>query len=154
VVAGFSNQWNAGDADKSASANRKGVPMPTSSAQACTADFTAALIARDMETALSLLTDDVIFFYSDGSTIVGKDSFSVLMTANWKMVIDYVYSTANPVWVAQTESAATVVYSFTWTGKVGDQAVGGAGRATRVLKNDGSGWCIAHEHLSAGDWKP
>jgi len=128
--------------------------MPASSAQACTADFTAALIGRDMETALNLLTDDVVFFYSNGSTIVGKDAFSSLMKTNWKMVEDYAYSTADPVWIAQSDSVASVFYSFTWTGKVRDQTVGGGGRATRVLRNDGSGWRIAHEHLSNGDWKP
>jgi ketosteroid isomerase-like protein len=128
--------------------------MPANSPQACTTDFTAALIGRDMETALTLLTDDVVFFYSNGSAIVGKDAFSSLMTTSWKMVEDYVYSTADPVWIAQSDSAASVVYSFTWTGKVRDQAVGGGGRTTRVLRNDGLGWRIAHEHLSNGDWKP
>ena len=128
--------------------------MPVNTPQACTSDFTAALIGRDMETALALLTNDVVFFYSNGAAIVGKDAFSALMTTNWKMVQDYVYSAADPVWIVQSDSAASVVYSFKWTGKVGDQTVGGAGRATRVLRNDGSGWRIAHEHLSIGDWKP
>lgn len=127
--------------------------MPASSPQACTADFAAALIGRDMETALTLLTDDVVFFYSNGSAIVGKGAFSSLMETNWKMVEDYVYSIADPVWIAQSDSIASVVYSFAWTGKVRDQKVGGGGRATRVLRND-AGWRIAHEHLSNGDWKP
>ena len=128
--------------------------MPASSPQACIADFADALIDRDMETALNLLTDDMIFFYSNGSAIVGKEAFSSLMTENWKMVEDYVYSTADSVWIAQSDCVASVVYSFIWTGKVRGQAVGGGGRATRVVKNDGSGWRIAHEHLSNGDWKP
>jgi ketosteroid isomerase-like protein len=128
--------------------------MPANSPQACTEDFTAALVSRDMKTALTLLSDDVIFFYSNGSAIVGKDAFSTLMLASWKVLEDYAYSTAGHVWVAQSESVASVVYSFNWTGKANGQAVGGAGRATRVLKNDGTGWRITHEHLSAGDWKP
>ncbi len=128
--------------------------MPANSPQACTEDFTTALIARDMETALTFLSDDVIFFYSNGSAIVGKDAFSALMLASWKIVEDYAYATAGHVWVAQSESVASVVYSFNWTGKANGQALGGAGRATRVLRNDGAGWLITHEHLSAGDWKP
>lgn len=128
--------------------------MPANSPQACTEDFTAALVGRDMETALTLLSDDVIFFYSNGSAIVGKDAFSTLMLASWKVLEDYAYSTAGHVWVAQSESVASVVYSFNWTGKANGQAVAGAGRATRVLANDGTGWRITHEHLSAGDWKP
>jgi len=128
--------------------------MAASSPQACTADFTAALIGRDMPTALALLTDDVVFFYSNGSAIVGRGAFSSVMTTSWKMVEEYAYSTANAVWIAQSDTAASVIYSFTWTGKVQDKAVGGAGRATRVLVNDGAGWLIAHEHLSTGDWNP
>ena len=127
--------------------------MPANSAQACTADFTAALVARDMASALALLTDDVVFFYSNGSAIVGKQAFSALMTANWQMVTDYDYSTADTVWVAQSDASAAVIYSFAWTGKARGQDVGGSGRATRVLTNDRSGWRIAHEHLSTGDWK-
>ena len=107
-----------------------------------------------METALALLTDDVVFFYSNGSAIVGKDAFSSLMTASWQVVEDYAYSTAGTVWVAQSEAAATVIYSFAWNGKVRGQVVGGEGRATRVLTKNGSGWRVAHEHLSTGDWKP
>ncbi|WP_158808935.1 DUF4440 domain-containing protein [Beijerinckia sp. L45] len=128
--------------------------MPASSPQACTADFTAALMDRDMKTALTLLTDDVVFFYSNGSALVGKDAFSSLMATNWKMVENYAYFKTNPVWIVRSDFTASVVYSFTWTGKVRGQAVGGGGRATRVLRNDGSGWRIAHEHLSNGDWKP
>jgi len=128
--------------------------MTASSPQACTTDFTAALISRDMPKALSLLADDVIFFYSNGSAIVGKDAFSALMTSSWSMMNDYTYSAADPVWVTQSDTAASVIYSFTWTGKVREQAVAGGGRATRVLENNGTGWRIVHEHLSAGDWKP
>ena len=127
--------------------------MPSRSPQACVADFTAALIDRDMEAALALLTDDVVFFYSNGSAIVGKDAFADLMTASWRIVQDYAYIHANHLWVAQSDSAASVIYSFSWTGMANGQAVGGAGRATRVLRNDGAGWLVAHEHLSAGDWK-
>ncbi len=125
--------------------------MPANSAQSCTDQFTAALIRRDMETALTLLTDDVVFFYSNGSAIVGKDAFAALMTASWQVVEDYEYSTANPVWVAQSNAVAALIYSFAWTGKARGQTIGGAGRATRVLMNDGSGWRISHEHLSPGD---
>ena len=128
--------------------------MPANSPQTCTEGFTAALIGRDMETALALLSDDVIFFYSNGSAIVGKDAFSALMLASWKIVDDYAYATAAHVWIALSESVASVVYSFNWTGRANGQTVGGAGRATRVLKRDGTGWRITHEHLSAGDWKP
>jgi len=128
--------------------------MAAASAQACTADFTAALIRRDMESALSLLTDDVAFFYSNGSVIVGKDAFASLMTASWKIVSDYDYSTVDSRWIARSEAFASVIYSFAWSGVAGGDRVSGSGRGTRVLSNDGSGWRIAHEHLSDGRWEP
>lgn len=128
--------------------------MAANSAQACTADFTDAMIRRDMDTALSLLRNDVVFFYSNGSVIIGKDAFASVMTANWKMVSDYEYSTVDSIWIAQSEVAASVIYSFTWSGTAGGAKVSGGGRGTRVLSNDGSGWRIAHEHLSIGQWKP
>lgn len=125
-----------------------------SSARACNADFTAALIRRDIDAALSLLRDDVIFFYSNGSTVVGKDAFAEQMTASWKVVSDYEYSTLNPLWIAESESAATLVYGFAWSGLARGDKVSGSGRATRVFSRDASGWLIAHEHLSTGAWQP
>ena len=128
--------------------------MAANSPQACTDGFTAALVRRDMDAALSFLTDDVVFFYSNGSAIVGKEAFASLMTANWGRVSDYDYSSADSIWVARSEAAASVIYSFAWSGVAGGEKVSGSGRGTRVLVNDGAGWRIAHEHLSAGQWKP
>ena len=101
-----------------------------------------------------MLTNDVVFFYSNGSAIIGKDAFASLMTTSWKMVSDYEYSTVESRWITQSDAAASVIYSFAWSGTVNGAKVGGSGRGTRVLSNDGSGWRIAHEHLSAGQWEP
>jgi ketosteroid isomerase-like protein len=130
------------------------MPMAANAAQACSADFTDALIRRDIDAALALLTDDVVFFYSNGSAIVGKPAFATLMTESWKIVSGYEYSSADATWIELTQTSACVVYSFAWSGVARGGQVGGAGRGTRVLSNNGSGWRIAHEHLSAGQWKP
>jgi ketosteroid isomerase-like protein len=124
--------------------------MSANSPQACMADFTAALIRRDMPSALALLADDVVFFYSNGTTILGKDAFSTAMTANWKMVVDYEYSSSDSTWIVQSDTAAAVIYSFAWSGVARGERVSGSGRATRVFRGSPSGWLIAHEHLSAG----
>ena len=100
-----------------------------------------------------LLTDDVVFFYSNGSVIMGKDAFAAAMTANWKVITDYEYSTADAHWIVDSDRVASVIYSFAWSGVARDEKVSGSGRGTRVLCNDGSGWRIAHEHLSTGAWK-
>lgn len=112
--------------------------------------FTAALISRDMAAALPLVADDAIFFYSNGTTLRGKDAFAATLTANWQRISDYKYETRDPVWILETDDAAAVVYAFSWSAKVGDNAVSGSGRATRVFRRDPSGWLLTHEHLSQG----
>jgi ketosteroid isomerase-like protein len=126
--------------------------MTADTAQTCASEFTAALIRRDIESALALLTDDVVFFYSNGSVIRGKEAFAGVMTASWKIVSDYKYETLDSSWIAETADAATVIYAFNWSGTAGDKSVTGGGRGTRVFSKQPGGWLIAHEHLSSGQW--
>lgn len=129
--------------------------MSADSPQACTAEFTAALIRRDIDAALALLTDDVVFFYSNGAAVLGKDAFAAMMMSNWRSMENYSYSTLDATWVAQSDAAAAVVYSFAWSGLARGAEVSGGGRGTRVLRKDpAAGWLIAHEHLSPGRWRP
>ena len=121
--------------------------------QACMAAFIAAMVARDMDAALALLTDDVALFYSNGAALWGKDAFVATMTASWKLVSDYTYTTLDAVWLAQSDTVASVVYSFAWSGVAGGNEVKGGGRGTRVFRRDNGSWRIAHEHLSTGAWK-
>ena len=127
--------------------------MPADSPQACMTDFTAALIRRNMDAALSFLADDVVLFYSNGTALAGKEAFSATMTANWKVVEDYAYTTLDSTWIVQSETTAAVIYSFAWSGLARGEKVSGSGRGTRVFRKDGAGWLIAHEHLSAGQWR-
>jgi ketosteroid isomerase-like protein len=123
------------------------------SPQTCTADFTGALIRRDISSAIALITDDVVFFYSNGTAIVGKDAFAAQMTASWKVVEQYRYAAGRETWLAQSDDAAAVIYSFAWSGVARGAEVSGGGRATRLLRKDpGAGWRVAHEHLSEGEW--
>ena len=126
--------------------------MSASSAKACASEFTAALIARDIDAALTLLTDDVVFFYSNGSVIRGRAAFAALMTASWAMVQDYKYTTLASEWVADTDTAASVIYAFEWSGVAGGNPVSGSGRGTRVFSKTTGSWLIVHEHLSTGQW--
>ncbi|WP_083741882.1 YybH family protein [Bradyrhizobium mercantei] len=128
--------------------------MPANTPQACMADFTATLIERDIDSALTFLTDDVVLFYSNGTAISGKEVFSATMQANWRLVEDYEYSTLDSIWITQSDSSAAVIYSFAWTAKVRGENVGGGGRGTRVFRKEHSGWLLAHEHLSTGQWRP
>lgn len=128
--------------------------MSEGSPEACSAGFTAALIRRDMDAAVALLADDVVFFYSNGTVIAGKAEFASTMAANWRMVEGYRYLTLDPTWVVQSEAAAVVIYGFQWSGTVRGEKTGGGGRGTRVFRNTGAGWLITHEHLSVGPRGP
>ncbi|HEY2482025.1 MAG TPA: nuclear transport factor 2 family protein [Caulobacteraceae bacterium] len=127
--------------------------MNMRSPQECTAEFTAALIRQDIDASLSLIAEDVVFFYSNGAFLQGKDAFASMMTSSWKLVSDYNYSSSASTWIAESETFAAVIYRFSWSGEVRGEGVGGAGRGTRILRRDPHrGWLIAHEHLSSGQF--
>lgn len=128
--------------------------MTAHSPEACSAEFTAALIRRDLGSALALLSEDVVFFFSNGASIIGKEAFAALMTQNWARVCDYDYSALDMIWIRRSDADASVIYSFAWSGTAQGAKVGASGRGTRVLTKDGVGWRIRHEHLSPGQFKP
>ena len=130
------------------SRSRKGASSP----KACMAAFIDALLRRDIDAALALLTDDVTFFYSNGTALWGKEAFATNMTANWKLLSDYKYSTLDSIWVEEADTAAAVIYNFSWTGVAGGNNVGATGRGTRVFRKERGGWRLAHEHLTTGEW--
>jgi ketosteroid isomerase-like protein len=130
-----------------------GDPLDAASARQCMTAFVEAMVARDMDAALALLTDDVALFYSNGSALWGKDAFAAAMTANWKLISGYRYSTLDAIWLAESDATAAVIYTFSWSGVAGGKDVSGGGRGTRVFRHEAAGWRIAHEHLSAGTWK-
>ncbi len=123
--------------------------MPAPSAKACMTGFTDALLRRDLGAALSLLSDEAMLFYSNG-TVLRKADFATVMPAAWATVENYRYATSNLTWLIETEAACAAVYGFEWSGTVRDQQVGGSGRATRVFTKAEAGWFLSHEHLSAG----
>lgn len=128
--------------------------MTATSPQACAADFTAALLARDIDAALALLADNVVFFFSNGATVVGKDAFAAWMTASWGMIENYRYESGDLDWLTQTETAAAVIYRFAFSATARGQDVSGAGRGTRVFARQPNGaWLMTHEHISNGQWK-
>ena len=103
---------------------------------------------------MSLLTDDVLFFYSNGSAIVGKEAFAAAITANWKRIDRYSYTTHDPIRLAQSDTAAAVIYTFSWSGVSEGTEVSGGGGGIRLFHREPHGWRIAHKPLSAGQWKP
>lgn len=113
------------------------------------AAFTDALLRRDLDAALGLLSDEAMLFYSNG-TVLRKADFATVMPAAWQAVENYRYATSHLTWLIDGEATAIAVYGFEWSGNVRDQPVSGSGRATRVFTKADTGWSLAHEHLSTG----
>lgn len=128
--------------------------MPADTPQECMERFIDSMVRRDMSSAIGLLADDTILFYSNGAALWGKEAFETIMTANWTQVSDYKYSTLDSIWLPQSDTVASVIYTFSWSGTVGGKEVSGSGRGTRIFRREDHGWVIAHEHLSNGAWMP
>jgi ketosteroid isomerase-like protein len=89
-----------------------------------------------------------------GRQFWGKAAFTAAITTNWKQLDRYDYKTVDAIWLAQSDTAAAVIYTFSWSGLAGGKELSGGGRGTRVFRREADGWRIAHEHLSNGQWKP
>jgi uncharacterized protein (TIGR02246 family) len=125
-----------------------------SSPAQCMAEFEAALTKQDLDAALALLSDDVAFFYSNGSAHFGKDAIRAAIQANFDTIKNDTYVTRDHAWLAQSDAAAACIYSFAWNGTMEGKPVSGRGRGTTAFRHEPAGWRIVHEHLSAGRWKP
>jgi ketosteroid isomerase-like protein len=122
-------------------------------AAGCLAAFEAALARADLDAAMALVSDDVVFFYSNGSVHSGKSAVRAAIKANFDSIKDDTYATHDHLWLAQSDSAAACTYGFAWTGTMDGKPVGGRGRGTTILRRETDGWRIVHEHLSQGRWK-
>ncbi|MEJ1969288.1 MAG: DUF4440 domain-containing protein [Rhizomicrobium sp.] len=127
--------------------------MPPVSPQACLGAFEGALQKGDLDAALAVLADDVVFFYSNGAAHWGKAAIRAAIQANWDSLDGDNYATRDHIWV-EGDAAAACLYSFSWTANMDGKDVGGKGRGTTVFRREPAGWRIASEHLSNGRWRP
>jgi ketosteroid isomerase-like protein len=128
--------------------------MIPATARDCLNAFEAALGRMDMDGVLALLTDDVVFFYSNGSAHWGREAIRDAIQENWDKLDRDNYATRDHVWLAESDGAAVCAYSFAWSAIMDGREVGGRGRGTIILRREPQGWRIASEHLSQGRWKP
>ncbi len=135
-------------------AETKDSPITAHTPQECASQFTAALLRRDIDAALALLAEEVVLFFSNETTIVGKANFATMMQAGWAVIENYKYESAASDWITQTDATAALIYKMTWSGVVRGTDVGGTGRGTRVFAKQADGrWLMTHEHISNGAWK-
>jgi ketosteroid isomerase-like protein len=124
-----------------------------SSAADCMQTIEAAMRAKDVDGALALMTDDVVFFYSNQTMHVGKAAIGRALAENFSGIEDDTHRTEDITWLLQSESSAACVYHFRWTGLMDGNAVGGKGRGTSLFRREPDGWKLAHEHLSQGPYR-
>lgn len=72
--------------------------MPAT-AKDCLAAFEGALQRADLGAALAVLSDDVVFFYSNGSAHWGKEAIRAAIQANWDSLSVDNYATRDHIWV-------------------------------------------------------
>jgi ketosteroid isomerase-like protein len=99
---------------------------------------------------LGLVDDEAIYWFSDGTSHVGKAAIERAFRRNFEAIKDEEYRISDVVWVAQSSDVAACVYRFEWSGIVRGAPASGSGRGTSVLVRRGDSWVVVHEHLSKG----
>src|SRR5438874_6558799 len=104
-----------------------------------------------LEYTLSLIDDTAVYWFSDGTSHVGKSAIERAIRRNFEAIKDETYRISDIVWVAQSSDVAACIYRFDWSGIVRGNPASGSGRGTSVLARRGDLWVIVHEHLSKGE---
>jgi ketosteroid isomerase-like protein len=103
-----------------------------------------------VEHTLSLIDDNAIYWFSDGTSHVGRAAIERALRRNLELVADEEYRISDLAWVAQSDDVAACTYRFAWSGTIRGAPAAGSGRGTSVLARRGDAWVIVHEHLSKG----
>jgi ketosteroid isomerase-like protein len=104
-----------------------------------------------VENMLRLIGDKAVYWFSDGTSHVGKAAVERAIRRNFELIEDETYRISDVVWVAQSSDVAACVYRFDWSGIVRGAPASGSGRGTAVLARRGDSWVVVHEHLSKGE---
>jgi ketosteroid isomerase-like protein len=109
-----------------------------------------AATGKDINKVRALLTDDALFWFSNGTAHHGLDQVAAAINYNFTTIEDDDYQAGPLRRIVRTDTCAVCVYPFHWTGKIGGKAVEGSGRGTSVLEKRDGCWLMVHEHLSKG----
>jgi ketosteroid isomerase-like protein len=106
--------------------------------------------SHDLQATLSLVDEEAVYLFSDGSVHVGKGAIERALRRNFELIKDEEYAIDNLSWILNTADAAACVYDYSWSGIVSGEPASGSGRGTSILVRSGDNWRIVHEHLSRG----
>ena len=103
-----------------------------------------------IEHTLRLIDDDAVYWFSDGTSHVGKSAVEQAIRRNFDAIKDDTYHISDVDWLAQSSDFAACIDRFDWSGIVRGAPASGSGRGTSVLARRGDSWVVVHEHLSKG----
>ncbi len=111
-------------------------------------EYEAAAASHDLERTLPLIAPDAVFWFSNGTSHVGRAAIEAAFRANFETIEAEIYRIVDLEWRTRSEDSAACTYRFEWSGKIQGAPASGSGRGTSVLTRHGSSWLIVHEHLS------
>ena len=112
--------------------------------------YEQATNSHDIEATQSLVDDQAVYLFSDGSTHVGKPAIERVLRKNFDLIKEENYAIDNLTWLVDTGEVAACVYDYSWSGLINGEPASGSGRGTTVLRRSENGWKVIHEHLSRG----
>src|SRR3954471_19924432 len=71
---------------------------------------------RGVEATLSLIDDNAVYWFSDGSHHVGKAAIERAIRRDFEAIQNETYRISEIVWVAESPDVAACVYRFDWSG--------------------------------------
>jgi ketosteroid isomerase-like protein len=113
-------------------------------------DYEFSNCVHGLDHTLGLIDDNAIYWFSDGSSYVGKAAIEQVLRRNFELIEDEDYRISDVVWVAESFDFAACTFHFDWSGTVRGAPASGSGRGTLVLARKGNSWVVVHEHLSKG----
>ena len=109
--------------------------------------YEKAANSRNFNKVAPLLSDNAIFWFSDGS-YAGIESIKLAFEKTWSRIMDEEYSIMHLKWLINGLDCAVCLYEFVSKGTVDGKVSEVRGRGTNVLKRMDNKWTIIHEHLS------
>jgi ketosteroid isomerase-like protein len=110
--------------------------------------YERASCSHVVEDTLRLIDDNAVYWFSDGTSHVGKRAIEQAIRSNFETIQDEEFHILDVVWVAQSAETAACTFHFAWSGIIRGNEASGAGRGTMVLVRKGESWVVVHEHLS------
>jgi ketosteroid isomerase-like protein len=112
--------------------------------------FEALAEREDFEQVRGLIDPHAFFRYNDGDHI-GHAAIAAAFERSWRgnpQVKKARFYLSDITVLSVDQQTATATYTWHWEGAQGAQAFQIKGRGTRVLRWNGTHFCIVHEHLS------